>query len=215
VGKSMTAQALAERLNSVWFPQPAKYIDEAHGESLPSFPGRDTPTAIRASSVWPVVELRRQDHRLATAQTTPGVQVVDTTPVSVLGFELAKARYGFPHATHHVAGNYLDLLETGRLQEPVLWVFLTAPSDVVRERLRRRGGARPLLTRVETIEYLDNFRGEFCQNFIAPSRHLWIDNSTISTDDVVDRIAAVLDPTMDRPPRHPMRDFFRSVHGDT
>jgi hypothetical protein len=215
VGKSATAQALAEQINSVWFPQPAKYLDQARGETVPPFPGRDIQTAIEASSVWPDAELRRQDHRLAAAAVRPGVQVVDTTPVSVLGFELAKAHFGYAHATHQVARSYLSLLESDLLQEPIFWIFLTAPSDVIRQRLYTRGSARSFLTRVETIEYLDGVRTEFYQNFISASRYLLIDNSAIAVDDVVNRISAEFELPAGEPPLHPMRDFFRSVQPDT
>lgn len=214
VGKSVTARALAARRGLDWFPEPGAYIDPAAGERLPPFPGADNAVAARASRVWPTVELRRRDHRLLAAAARPKQQVVDCTPVSVLSFEMGKAHFGFTHATDQLAAEYLSLACKGLLEEPSLWVFLTAPTEVVLERIHQRGGSRPFLKRAATVEYMCRVLTVFMEEFVPRSRCLLIDNSETPVSDVVERVTARVDGALARRPKRAMRDFFRAASKD-
>jgi shikimate kinase len=214
VGKSVTARALAARLDTDWFPEAGSYVDATRGERVPSFPGRDDGTATRECGVWTAVELRRQEHRLHTAAGRRRIQVVDCTPVSVLAFEVGKARFGLPNALRSLASSYLELAEARRLQEPCLWVFLTAPPAVVLERIRRRGGSRPFLKQAATVDYLDRVRTLFAAEFVPRSRFLWLDTSAASLEEVVDAVTSRLGRVAGAPPPNATRALFRSLAHD-
>jgi thymidylate kinase len=211
VGKTTTASAIARRLGVRWFPEPGMYIDERRGERVPDFPGRDGVAAAAAATIWLLAEQRRQAQMRREAAAA---QVIDCTTVSVLAFELAKARVGFPNAMRPLAAGYQSLYEDGVLTEPTHWLFLTAPATVVLSRIAHRGGSRRFLRKADTIVYLDAVRRHFADVFLAPGRSAWLDNAGQAVEAAVDSAVALVSADAPVSDPVPVLEFLRRTTAD-
>ena len=212
VGKSVTAGAIAGMIpNAQVFGEYFDYFDPCAGDCLPRFPPRSVTEVTSENRIWPELDLRREAHRTEAGQVKPGIQIVDTSPISVVGYEMAKLRFGFPSALGELALEYVRLYECGALQEPTGWIFLSAPPRVVLQRIESRGGSREFLKRAETIEYIDSIRRYFATRYLAPEFFVWVDNSEIDLEHVALRASRFVFNLERHGPSHELCTFLQDL----
>lgn len=198
-GKTTTAAALSTLLNTAPpLPEQVLYA-QTPTERVLDFPPHSAQEVIETNRLWLMWEHRRQ-HDLRLRPGLPDAMfVVDNSSLSVLGFELAKRRLGYPSAVEDLAARYAAAYCDGTLAEPNGWVFVATAPPIVLDRIARRGGSVPLLKREDTIEYLDLLRRRFASDYLEPATWIWVDNSQVSLGDVAAgcaRFARDLDPTV-------------------
>lgn len=215
VGKTTAAALVARALGQVrYLPEYGEYVDARLGESLPPFPPASARESDRYNSLWPAIDLRRERDRQTLEPGPGGFQIVDTSVISVLGYELAKAAAGLPHSTGLLSRIYLQLYASGRLAEPSGWVFLRASPDAVLERLWSKGGTRPFLCERSTIEYIDRLRDYFASRFLPPSTRMLVANEGRSAEECSEEIVAFVrcvEPVQDA---RGLRTFLRRLVED-
>jgi hypothetical protein len=138
------------------------FLDEHMGYVLPPYPPTDVEEVRRSNAVWPAIDVVRAE----TRQRLGAFAIMDTSPLSVFGYECAKARLGMPYLLSDLADSYAIRIAAGSVSQPSGWVFLYATPEVLTKRLARKGGTRPLLQRPETMRYLDAFRRFFCSHYL-------------------------------------------------
>jgi len=174
---------------------------------LPLFPPPDQPTVIKSNNIWIDADLRREKCRNAAVRCR--YQILDTTPISVICYELAKIRQGLPAGVLDLAARYKSLIGSGRLSEPDKWVFLWASPQTISARLEEKGGTRPFLMSTRTMEYLDRFRRLFREEYCG-SAALDIDTEVTPPSDSAARVAAFLTARR-RPSRKPLAKFLQDL----
>ncbi len=180
IGKTTTASTLARRFNAPWFPEYYDYINWDIGEILPLFPPISKEEVCRSNMLWTELDIRREIARRNRQFKFSTFQIVDTTLLSVIGYEICKAKFGFPEGIAELSCNYLQLIRSGVLQEPSAWIFLTAPPIVISERIDARGGSRPFMKLLSTMDYIDKVRHWFACHFLAEGDYIMIDNGSCS-----------------------------------
>jgi hypothetical protein len=187
IGKTTTASLLAERTGQQAVLEYHYFVDAARGEALPRFPPASVEEVIETNVLWPRIDLQREARRMALPPGRVAFQVVDTTPLSVFGYEFAKAAQGLPHAIADLATRYWTLYRDGRLTEPGGWVLLMAGTRTVLSRIADKGGTREFLTRRSTIEYMNRFRLSFLAEYVPNARSLVIHNDDAGIDAVAEQ----------------------------
>jgi hypothetical protein len=157
------------------------YLGVSPRFNLPDDPPKDVATVLRTNFMWPAVDTIRTED----LQKQSTMALVDTSPLSVLGYECAKARLSLPHALEDLARRYATEYDNGTVTQPCGWIFLYGDSAVLTDRLKAKGGTRPLLERRDSMEYLNLFRRYFMRNYLNEAEYIAQD---ISAPDLVDNI---------------------------
>jgi thymidylate kinase len=191
VGKTSTSRGLSREWgHDGYVPEYFHYFVPL-GLPMPDLPPVDHETGLRQSRAWALIDRKRYAQlRVAEPRSRGLPLVLDTTVLSVLACELAKQEFGEPCAAREIAAEYRNLLSTGVLVEPVLWVLLDAPQSVLETRIRARGGSRSFLRREEVAGFLRELRAGFVTRYLSPDEVIMVDNSTLPLGAVVDRINA-------------------------
>lgn len=191
VGKTETSKRLAKTYGVAAVAEYHYYVRWEHGEVLPRFPPSSVEECISSNRLWTRIDHDRCAEVVAAWSRGEAFQVLDTSPLSVIGYELAKAVEGLPHALRDLARRYDAMFSAGSCLEPTAWVFLTATVGTVLSRIAVRGGSRDLLKRSHVVSYLDRFRGWFFENYVHPGHGIVIDTERNDYERTVELAASL------------------------
>lgn len=178
-GKSTVSRMVARALGCE--PAVGEYYDFLGGPAgyaLPPYPPADVEEVRRSNAIWPAIDVVRTEAR----RRLGAFAAMDTSPLSVFGYECAKARLGMPYSLLDLAEAYAALIADGSVTQPCGWVFLYATPEVLLERLNRKGGTRPLLMLPETMRYLDAFRRFFCSRYLREDEYVSVESRAEGVD---------------------------------
>ena len=183
IGKSTTSAILSQMLNTEWFGEYTDFINLSAGEAIPQFPPLSEEEVLMTNPIWPRIDLRREFCRLKKSHISSNIQIIDTSPISVLGFEFAKAVQGLPHGIQDLAIRYQKLYMGKHLVEPNGWIFLDASTETNINRIIDRGGTHEFLFRKSTIELMRKFRRLFAHTYLDHSHYIFICNDSLSPEE--------------------------------
>lgn len=165
VGKSTVASALAANLGlrCASFAEYHYFLDWSAGNPLPDFPPLSMQAVLNSNPIWIKAEQLRRAARVAALEAD--IHILDTSPISVVAYEIAKTRYGYFGAAADMAERFLSMWDSSNIGEPEHWIFLWASAEEIERRIARKGGTRPLLMRPEVISYLNNVRRIFADDY--------------------------------------------------
>lgn len=158
-GKSTVAKIFCETYGYPHLGEYGNYVNFAGGERFPVFPPNDTISVMSSNPLWIKLEYRRRSHLVDSAnEYEKSSFLIERSPLSLVAFEYAKMKQGFPYEVTNLLGNYAMLLDSQRLSEPSGYVFLNTSPEIVEKRIIERGGrAINFLFTVETCSQIESF----------------------------------------------------------
>ncbi len=135
--------------------------------------------------IWATAEKRRFD----VYHTVSGKLLLDTSLISVIGFEIARIEFGMPSGSFNgILKYYLDAIKNNFIVLPRIMILLRASEEVRLVRLQIRGSCHPMLARTDVALFLDKIRLDFVRNYLPFGAAIEIDTSSLSAAQVFGKI---------------------------
>lgn len=186
-GKTTCCAELTENADGVFVREHTEMLDAEHRDYLMRlFEGR---TYGGDFSIWELAEERR-----AKTCSSAGFKQVflDTSFVSVVGFELAQRKFDRSRGNSATLRGYQGLISEGKLLVPGRFVHLKVSEAVRQSRLQTRGSCHPFLARSDVSQYLDEIRENFFRNYLPRSCWISIDASRLSQSEATAQVETAL-----------------------
>ena len=162
-------------------------------KEMPSWEG-GLEAHLKFARIWKDVDVyRRSLLQQGQNEIVGGSQnLIDTSPIMVIGFELVKEQKGILTPLDQILDAYLASFDEGVLDifAPDLWIFLEASPLKIQSRLISRGSdtIHPLLFEESTIRFLTSFYGCFRERYLEPDQCLVLDTEELGIDQVSDMV---------------------------
>lgn len=200
IGKSTLSGKLSEFFSdSCLLPE---YTDTV--KSLP--PGYRMPPSDasleehqKSAPMWALVDDFRRNlivaHNLDLQEDSKSVSIIDTSPLMVIAFELAKEKDGLPSTVDAILSSYLESFATDSVDIycPTHWIFLEGSSLAVQQRLLMRGAdtIHPFLFEQGTIEFTQELYQHFRSNFLKETEYTVVESTSLSPESVFKEVRKV------------------------
>jgi thymidylate kinase len=178
-GKSTSCKLLWDEATfGAFFEEPGQYLEETD----PKLPERGLETlesAHELHELWLKLDIRRQVDRASrppNRETIKGFDLIESTPLSTMVYELAAQSQGHITDIEYLSGLYLDKFIGQALQQPSFWLFIESSPDVIHNRLMRRGNIRPLLVERDIIVGSQKMREFYRDKYLKSSEYQTIRN---------------------------------------
>lgn len=167
-GKSTVAKIFCESYGYPHIGEYGNYVNFAGGERFPIFPPSDAISVMSSNPLWIKLEYRRKSHLVDSANEYEKKSfLIERSPLSLIAFEYAKMKQGFPYEVTNLLGNYAMLLDSGRITEPSGYIFLNTSTEVEKKRIRERGGrAIDFLFTAKTCFQIESFYAFFKARYL-------------------------------------------------
>lgn len=182
-GKTTAGRALADALNGIFLPEYTETLNDAQRRFLMlNFErnGDDDEYPL-----WECAERYRSERVLAEPHR---VQIMDTSLLSVIGFDLVRRALSKGCNLNSLVSGYLRLLTRETTVLPGRIILLYSSEAEQLKRISIRGYCHPFLARHDVSALLAQIRADFLKKYVPSNGCATLDTTTLSLLESSDRI---------------------------